>query len=89
MEITLPMWAVYSLGGVAVFTCCAVSLLIVAIAISWLRKGWNSRKDNSRLNRLRYSINEVKKAAHQNADKEILDVDTLRALERLFREAGS
>ena len=39
MDITLPMWAVYTMGGVAVFTCCAVSLLIVAIAISWLRKG--------------------------------------------------
>lgn len=89
MIITLPMWAVYALGGVAAFTCFAVSLLIVAIAISWLRKGWNSRKDNSRLNRLRYYINELKKAAHQNADKEIIDVYTIRAMERLFRESNS
>ena len=86
MDITFPMWAVYTLGGVTVFTCLAVSMLIIAVAISWLRKGWNSRKDNSKLNRLRCYINEMEKAAHQNADKEIIDVDTIRAMERLFRE---
>lgn len=89
MEISLPMWAVYSLGGVAAFTCAAVAILVAAIAVSYLRRGWNSRKDNSRMNRLRYYINDLKKAAHQNADKEIIDVDTIRAMERLFRETDA
>lgn len=89
MDITLPMWAVYTFGYVTVATCLAVSLLVSAIAISYLRRGWNSRKDNSRLNALRRHINYLKIVAHQNADKEIIDVETIRAMERLFREAGS
>jgi len=89
MVITVPMWAVYVIAGVTILTCIAVSLLIAVIAIVHLRRGWNSRKDNSRLNRLKSYINDLKKAAHQNADKEIIDVETIRAMERLFREANS
>lgn len=89
MVITFPTWAVYLIAGVTILTCIAVSLLIVVIAIVHLRRGWNSRKDNSRINRLKSYINDLKKAAHQNADKEIIDVETIRAMERLFREANS
>lgn len=89
MVITFPTWTVYLIAGVTILTCIAVSLLIAVIAIVHLRRGWNSRRDNSRLNRLRYYINDLKKSAHQNADKEIIDVETIRAMERLFRESDS
>ena len=88
MDIYLPVWAVWVIGGAIVASCLSSVFFFSIWALVILRERWAQRYDNRDLRAIKYAVQRLYDATTQSADREIIVEATSRAQERLFKVAG-